>query len=220
MNEKYYNHIDRLFKRVQVLDAKQLYAYIKATTPLDDDNTMYLIKQMMLKLRILCSPDGYFTTRSSLLNVSDNYEKLTDLKAELTMDLNPSVEWLSRIDCFWAVLQYLPDSDRFVSGIYPYYYMFTDAKNNRIVQIAHIPYNKEEITSELICNMEQPSKEDRQYYRRIAIIDNEKAVNKVKRCGFSHICIINDEMDSHIEVIESREGDLWSDVYEQNRTDK
>ena len=77
-------------------------------------------------------------------------------------------------------------------------------KKDMLYQIAYVPKRTEDIEFELMRNLPKVDHQElRDSVRRIAVLENEKSIDKVPYVGFTHICKINEKTERGYEVIKS-----------------
>lgn len=116
----------------------------------------------------------------------------------------------NKAKAFRLVLEFLPDSMNFICSQYPWLLSFT--KEQFIVQVCKIAKDMELTTSMMIAQIPVPQ-EDRQYIKRIAILDDGCDITKIRAVGFSNYCTIDDQY--FLKVVNNITPDeAWSDMNE------
>lgn len=94
-----------------------------------------------------------------------------------------------------VVLKFLPSGFVFDSAGFPF--LFSFIHDGLLVQVAYIMRGSEAADSLLMCS-EAPLEQDRKYIRRIAVLEDPSSARRVKRCGISLLCTVNEELEARV----------------------
>ncbi|MBQ3394259.1 MAG: hypothetical protein IJG64_03800 [Oscillospiraceae bacterium] len=107
-----------------------------------------------------------------------------------------------------VVLKFRPSGFVFERSGFPF--MFSFVHEGLMVQVAYIMRGSEAADSLLMCS-EAPDEADRQFVRRIAVMEDPRVVSLVRRCGITIFCTVNDEMEAR--VLSRRDSEkAWDDA--------
>lgn len=111
---------------------------------------------------------------------------------------------------FRVLIEFLPESKDFICE-FPWLLAFT--KDNKFVQICYIEHNMELVSSMMIAEKPIP-KDERSAIKRIAIVENECNLSKIKAAGFAYFCTVSDDYVLNI-VAKCDAAEAWADVPEK-----
>lgn len=108
-------------------------------------------------------------------------------------------------------LEFLPDSQEFICAAHPWILAFT--KGDKLVQVCYIEHNMELISSMVIAEKPTPASE-RDSIKRIAIVEENCDLSKIKAGGFAYYCTVNDNFKLTI-IAKCDPAKAWDDVSEK-----
>lgn len=120
-----------------------------------------------------------------------------------------------RAKAFRAICEFLPESKTFCSCGHPWLYACdaTSRGKSYLVQIGYISKGKETITSMLVAGQPVPQ-EDRDFMRRIVIVDPTCNLDLIKLAGYTHFFTV-DEKTWELEIVRRiPDEEAWKDVRE------
>lgn len=114
---------------------------------------------------------------------------------------------------FRLVIEFLPDSEDFSVGYSPWLVSFL--RSNHLVQVCIIERNMELVSSRMIADKPVPA-DERECFKRIAILEPGCDIRKIKKAGFAYFCEVNGQnYDLHILAKNADVKDAWADVPEK-----
>lgn len=113
---------------------------------------------------------------------------------------------------FRLVIEFLPDSQDFNINFSPWLISFL--RGNNLVQICFIERDMEYVMSRMIADKPIPA-EERNFIKRIAILENGCDVDKVRKAGFAYFCHVDAGYGLKIIRKNNDVQDAWSDVPEK-----
>lgn len=126
--------------------------------------------------------------------------------------LEPNSDLRKKALAFRLVIEFLPDSEDYMVGYSPWIISF--AKGNNFVQICTIDTNMEFVSSRMIAEKPIPATE-REYIKRIAIVQPGCDLSKIKKAGFTYFCQVDENYGLKIIAKNADIQDAWSDVPEK-----
>ena len=183
-----------------------------------------VIKQLLKKIEIL-PRDLVVMYLMKMYNISNNmatqavyaacraracYAKGDNIARAPYVEMDSTL--LKKAYAFRVVIEFLPDSQDFNVGFAPW--LITFLRNGNLVQVCYIEHNMELVTSMMIAGRPMP-KSEREYVKRIAIIDSGCDIEKMKRAGISYYCIVKPDFSLKIVSKISNVDTAWADVPEK-----
>lgn len=122
-----------------------------------------------------------------------------------------------RAKAFRAICEFLPDSRTFCVASHPWLYVCNAKSGDKdfLVQIGYIPSGKETISSMLVASR-ACSIADREYIRRIVIVEPNVNLNLVKAAGYTHFFTVDEKSENwNLEIVRRvPDKEAWNDVAE------
>lgn len=113
-----------------------------------------------------------------------------------------------RAKAFRVYLEFIKDSNGLTISSYPWSLTFNAGV--KFVQVCNVDRDMELTTSMSIKEL-PVEKEDREYIRRIAILEPGCAIQKIKKVGFIYYCSVSD--DYTLKIIQRcDEATMWDDI--------
>ncbi len=225
--EEFEKCIGSVLKEIPFLYTEQLVMYLVNTY---QGVSRELANEILLGLQrkgtLLLSTDGWAMTKGLYHRVVDDRfnEKLLNEGCYRLPDMGEKIREArlrdyqkirEAIDCFWIVIDLLPNSENFFVARTPWCIKFGYVDNKgvgKLYEVAKFSANFEEIQREMIIDSELVPEKMRGSIVRIALMDNEKHNWVVPKIGFNYICVLDPKVSRKYRIIEKREGDdLWDD---------
>ena len=172
---------------------------------------------------VILSEDGWCMTKARYRILCDdkNYENIkidADFRLSSVKELKIREYDRNIADCMMVVADMMPLSAEFIVGASPWHMEFIAKSESdtlgRLFQVTTFRKGEEEAMNEIIHNIERKKSEEfRRQIRRIAILDDETMNWTVPKLGFSNICVIDENSENGLRIIEHREQDIAWDEY-------
>jgi len=228
----YEEEITNLLKKIPLLQIKQV---ILALNNMYEDTTESSIKDVLYNMQrkghVLLSVDGWVMTKGAYFRLTNkspdsvsytvNNDTIYRL-GNMTDTIENSGIYSDLIDCFWLVVDMLPDSKQFIVNETPWSIMFdtctAEDKPCRLYQITRIIKDRDVARYELLKNLPEIDDNDnlRSNYCRIALIDDENDAWKVPAIGFAFICVLDSTSPKGYKIVEKRSPEQRWSYYEEN----
>lgn len=152
----------------------------------------------------------------SIFDMQCNFDKDTDMLSMYKGPALSSARLNAMNKAFRVAIELMDDTQKITSNSqmmrrgYPFEYLVITG--NKVYEIAFIA-NGQETASSILIGERYVEPEERQYVRRIAVVDYGCDIEYIKRVGFSKIARVTAE--NEVEVIESiDQEEAWEDMDE------
>lgn len=219
--------VQKVFEKTPVIKTEQLILFLTKTFAISDaELPLKILHALQRNGTLFLSKDGWTVSKPfgewafASSRCSDNDGNgLGEIEPVLRLGQIQSLRNIWDItDCFWLLLDSLPDSMDFVIPQVPWslaFYLKTPDETVKLCELVRIRSGEEFIKGELLkCLPKIENREAREGIMRIAVMDDETRIWTVPHIGFTHICKLDDENGHHYRVIEKRaQEEVWAEDY-------
>lgn len=190
-NNRVYNEvIKQLLKKIEILPRNLVVMYLMK---------MYKISNNMAVQAV------YAACRARVC-----YAKGDNIARAPYVEMDSSL--MKKAYAFRLVIEFLPDSQDFDVGFAPW--LITFLRNGNLVQVCYIEHHMELATSMMIAGRPVPESE-REFIKRIAIVEDTCDIEKIKHAGFSYFCTVGSDFSLKIVSKINNLDAAWEDVPEK-----
>ena len=240
--DDYEELVRNMLKRVPVLRTQQLNISLKKTFQgMTDAVASAILLSLQRQGYLLLTDDGWAITKGMYLKLTADkfFDETRDrgremnklgsvihtyeidgsdrIKTEASIDELMGQKMHDIVDCMWAAVDMMPDSEDFILSCPPFTVSFAtpsdEDRDGKLFELIKINAGNEDATIRLLYDL--PKIEDaeiKKIVNRVAIIENEAHAWKVPYLGFSAICCLDKNEECGFRIIEKRNSEeSWKD---------
>jgi len=208
--------IEDLMSRIPALTKRQAVTWLQRTCEMQYAKAVDSIGEAAREGAVILTDTDLVTTRASYDFYREGGAEYRFGDSAPLRGFRLTAEALDWIDCFWVILDLLPESGSFLTMSFtPLRMQFVDSEGSCLTQIARIHAGNERAELAFLRMMTVPE-DDRPGLRRIAIVDTAEIAPLIPRVGFREICTLtgaDDRGKRQLHVVHSRpREEMWGET--------